>query len=149
MLNENLISDEIRANYGRDPRLPHPGEVAVSERAGAVTLRGTVGTPQQRHAAVAIAKSVRGVRDVYDELSVDPRDHWEDAEIRGAALQALMSSPGVRADQIEVKVDAAWLTMKGEVKRQDESDAAFEAVSQVSGVGGITNRITVITAGGH
>ena len=46
MLNGNLISHEIRANYGRDPRIPHPGEVAVSERAGAVTLRGTVGTPQ-------------------------------------------------------------------------------------------------------
>ena len=149
MLNENPISDEIRAKYVRDPRIPHPGEVAVSERAGAVTLRGTVATPQQRHAAVEIAKSVRGVRDVYDELSVDPRHHWDDAEIRGAALQALMSSPGVPADQIEVKVDAAWLTMKGEVKHQHESDAAFKAVSQVPGVGGITNRIAVITAGGH
>ena len=149
MLNENLISDEIRAKYVRDPRIPHPGEVAVSERAGGVTLRGTVATPQQRHAAVEIAKSVRGVRDVYDELSVDPRRHWDDAEIRGAALQALMSSPGVPADQIEVKVDAAWLTMKGEVKHQHESDAAFKAVSQVPGVGGITNRIAVITAGGH
>jgi osmotically-inducible protein OsmY len=149
MLNENLISDEIRAQYGRDPRIPHPREVAVSERAGAVTLRGTVTTPQQRHAAVEIAKSVRGVREVYDELSVDPRDHWEDAEIRGAALQALMSSPGVPADQIDVKVDAAWLTVKGEVKHQHESDAAFEAVSEVPGVGGITSRITVITAGGH
>jgi osmotically-inducible protein OsmY len=149
MLNENLISDEIQANYAHDPRIPHPGEVAVSERAGAVTLRGTVATPQQRHAAVEIAKSVRGVREVYDELSVDLRAHWEDAEIRGAALQALMSSPDVPADQLEVKVDSAWLTMKGEVKRQHESDAAFEAVSQVPGVGGITNKITVITAGGH
>jgi osmotically-inducible protein OsmY len=149
MLNQNLIGDEIRAKYVRDPRIPHPGEVAVSERAGAVTLRGTVTTPQQRHVAVEIAKSVPGVRDVYDELSVDPRDRWEDAEIRGAALQALMSSPGVPADQIDVKVDDAWLTMKGEVKHQYESDVAFEAVSQVPGVGGITNRITVITAGGH
>jgi osmotically-inducible protein OsmY len=92
---------------------------------------------------------VRGVREVYDELSVDPRDHWEDSEIRGAALQAPMSSPGVPADQIDVKVDDAWLTVKGEVKHQHESDAAFEAVSQVPGVGGITSRITVITAGGH
>ena len=149
MLNQNLISDEIRARYVRDPRIPHPGEVAVSERAGAVTLRGTVGKPQQRHAAVEIARSVSGVRDVYDELSVDPRDHWDDAEIRGAALQALMSSSGVPADQIDVKVDAAWLTVEGEVKHQHESDAAFEAVSQVPGVGGITNGITVITAGGH
>ncbi len=149
MPNQTLIGDEIRAQYVRDPRIPHPGEVAVSERAGAVTLRGTVTTPHQRHAAVEIAKSVRGVREVYDELSVDPRDRWEDAEIRGAALQALMSSPGVPADQVEVRVDDAWLTMKGEVKHQHESDAAFEAVSQVPGVGGITNTITVITAGGH
>jgi BON domain len=93
MANQTLIGDEIRAQYVRDPRNPHPGEVAVSERAGAVTLRGTVTTPQQRHAAVEIAKSVSGVREVYDQLSVDPRGHWEDAEIRGAALQALMSSP--------------------------------------------------------
>ncbi len=149
MPNQTLIGDEIRAQYVRDPRIPHPGEVAVSERAGAVTLRVTVTTPHQRHAAVEIAKSVRGVREVYDELSVDPRDRWEDAEIRGAALQALMSSPGVPADQVEVRVDDAWLTMKGEVKHQHESDAAFEAVSQVPGVGGITNTITVITAGGH
>ena len=45
MLNENLISDEIRAKYVRDPRIPHPAELAVSERAGAVTLRGTDATP--------------------------------------------------------------------------------------------------------
>lgn len=147
--NENPIDDEIRDKFVRDARIPHPGEIAVTERAGSVTLRGTVATPQERNAAVETAKSVRGVRGVYDELSVDPRDRREDADLRGAALQALMSSPGVPADQIDVKVHDAWLTMKGQVKHQHESDAAFEAVSQLSGLGGITNRIVVITAGGH
>ena len=37
--------------------------------------------------------------------------------------------------------------MKGEVKHQYESNAAFEAVSGVPGVGGITNEIRVVTAG--
>jgi osmotically-inducible protein OsmY len=114
-----------------------------------VTLRGTVRSLHQRRVAVDIAKSVRGVRAVEDELSVDPRDHWLDDEIRGTALQALMSSPDVPADLIDVKVADGWLTLSGQVKRQYESNAAFEAVSRLPRVGGVTNKIQVVTAGGH
>ena len=34
-----------------------------------------------------------------------------------------------------------------DVKRQSQSDAAFDVVSQIAGVGGITDRIEVVTAG--
>jgi osmotically-inducible protein OsmY len=149
MLEQSDIADEIRARYVDDDRLPHPAAVAVSEREGAVSLRGTVRSFHQRKAAIEIAKNVDGVRAVTDGLNVDPRDHWQDAEIRGTALQALVSRPDVPADQIDATVDAGWLTLKGEVKHQYDSDAAFEAVSGLSGVGGITNEIKVITAGGH
>jgi osmotically-inducible protein OsmY len=148
MINENTITDEIRAGYARDPRLPHPAEVAVSERNSTVMLRGTVASFRQRRAAVEIAKSVRGVDVVEDELSVDPRDRWEDAEIKGAALQALISDDDVPDEQLDVHVSAGWLTLRGEVKHQRDSDAAFEAVSGLQHVGGITNKITVFTAGG-
>jgi osmotically-inducible protein OsmY len=149
MRDEQVISEEIRARYARDPRIPHPTEVAVSARNGTVTLRGKVGSPRQVHAAVEIANSVRGVRTVYDELSVDPRDMWEDNEIRGAALQALMSTADVPDDQIDVYVNAGWLTLRGQVKHQYDSNAAFEVVSALPGVRGITNEIKVVTAGGH
>lgn len=36
-----------------------------------------------------------------------------------------------------------------EIKHQQESAPAFKAVSQVVGVGGLTNKIKVITAGGR
>jgi osmotically-inducible protein OsmY len=147
MPNDEVIVDEIRARLESDPRIPHPGEVAVSERNGTVRLRGTVRSVHQRRAAVQIAKSTRQVSAVEDELWVDPRDHWPDEEIRGAALRALMSSADVPADRIEVTVADGWLTLKGEVQHQYETDAAFEAVRGLSGVGGITNKITVITAG--
>lgn len=147
MSNNEVIIDEIRAALARDPRLAHPAEVVVSEQEGTVTLRGSVGSPHQRRAAVQIAKSVRGVRAVEDELSIDLLDHWEDDEIRGAALQALTSNGGVPADRIDVSVAEGWLTLKGVVKHQADSDAAFEAVSRLPGVGGITNEIKVITAG--
>lgn len=147
MSNDNAIVDEILARLERDPDIPYPAEVAVSAREGTVTLRGTVGGLHQRRAAARIAKSVRGVRALEDELSIDPRNRWEDAEIRGAALQNLMSNPCVPDERIEVSVADGWLTLKGEVREQLESDAAFDSVRRLPGVGGITNEIKVITAG--
>ena len=146
---DEQVIDQIRASYVRDPRIQHAAELAVTERAGTVTLRGTVRSPNQRRVAVDIAKSVRGVRAVVDELSIHPRDNWRDDELRGVALQALISSPDVPDGQIDATVANAWLTLTGRVKRQSESTAAFEAVSEVCGVGGITNKIEVATAGGY
>jgi osmotically-inducible protein OsmY len=141
------IIDEIRAKLDTNPHLHHPAEVAIGEQEGDVTLRGSVGSFQERQAAVQVAKSVRGVRHVEDQLTVDLRNHWDDDVIRGVALQALMSNDDVPADRVDVKVDGGWLTLKGEVKHQYDSDAAFAAVRQVPGIGGITNEIKVITAG--
>ena len=143
------VVDLIRERYARDARVQYPAKVAVSERAGTVTLRGTVRSPHQRQVAIDVAKSVRGVRAVNDELVVDPRDHWDDDQIRGAALQALISAPGVPEDSVDARVAAGWLTLSGQVSRQSESNAAFEAVSGLPGVSGITNKIQVVTAGGH
>jgi len=141
------IVDEIRATMASDPRIHHPAEIAISERAGNVTLRGTVASLHQRRTAVEIAESVPGVAAVDDRLRIDPRDRVRDDQVRGAALQALMSNAAVPADRLDVSVSAGWLTLKGEVARQSESDAAFTSVSGLAGVGGITNEIKVITAG--
>jgi osmotically-inducible protein OsmY len=144
---DNQVIDDVRARYERDSRLEHPAVMAISERAGTVTLRGTVHSLHQRHLAIEVAKSVRGVRAVEDELVVDPRDHWEDAEARGAALNALIADPDVPAETIDVTVADGWLTLSGRVKHQSESNAAFEAVQGLPRVGGITNKVQVVTAG--
>ena len=73
MSNDDIIIGEIHAALERHPEIPHPAEVAVSSREGTVTLRGSVRSFHQRQAAVKVARSVVGVRDVEDELSVDPR----------------------------------------------------------------------------
>jgi osmotically-inducible protein OsmY len=149
MANERMIIDEIRARYRENSVLPHPDQVAISERAGTVTLRGTVSSPRDRRMAADIAKSVAEVRDVEDNLSLDPRDRWEDHELRGRALQALIFADDVPDDQIDVGVSAAWITLKGEVKHQSESNAAFEAVTGLPGAGGITNEIKVVAPAGR
>lgn len=147
MPNNKIIIEEIQARLVRDERIPHPAEIAISEQAGTVTLRGSVGSPHQRRAVVEIARSTRRVRQVEDQLSVDLRDRWQDDEVRGRALQALMSSAQVPADRVDVRVANGWLTLTGEVRHQHENNAAYEAVCELPGIGGITNEIKVITAG--
>jgi osmotically-inducible protein OsmY len=146
---ERDIVGAIRAGFTNDARIPHPAEIAISEQGGAITLRGTVGTIAERRAAVDVAKSIPGVRLVEDDLSVDLRDNWNDNEIKGAVLQALMSSPGVPADVIDVSVSAGWVTLKGTVKKQSDSDAAFKAAAELPGHGGLTNKIEVVSPSGH
>ena len=55
-------------------------------------------------------------------------------------------SDAVLAEHVGVTVRDGWLTLKGEVKHQTDSDAAFDAVCRLLGVGGITNKITVVAA---
>src|SRR4029079_19403246 len=158
MSNRNIIIEETREALERDPRIAHAAGVAVAEREGRVTLRGTVRSIHQRRTAVEIATSVPGVRAVEDGLRIDPsapafyerlrsapRAHTRDAEIRGAARQAL-ADDGVPA-AVDVAVANGWATLRGEVTHQRDSDAAFAPASGIAAVGGITNRITVVSPG--
>ena len=144
---DEQLEERVRAALDREPRIENPRDVAITAAAGAATLRGTLPSFKQRHAAVQAAKKVRGVEYVVDELTVKWfGDQRSDDELRGAALQALISDAEVPDDAIDVKVTAGWVTLKGEVRHQFESDAAFDDVARLQGVGGITNTIRVVTA---
>ena len=96
---------------------------------------------------VSDARDVRGVDDVDDQLKVRLLDEPArgDADVRAAALQTLMWDTEVPADLVDVKVDDGWVTLKGQVSFQYESDAAYEDVTRLRGVTGITNEIRVVT----
>jgi osmotically-inducible protein OsmY len=145
---KDQIEADVRKELADDPRLPSPGEIAVEAIGGAVTLRGTVGTFAQRHAAVTDARRTRGVFDVYDELQVRllNENRREDAEIRGAALQRLIWDTEIPGSYLDVRVTDGWVTLKGNVDFQFQSDAAFDHVAGLYGVTGVTNEIKVIEA---
>jgi osmotically-inducible protein OsmY len=70
----------------------------------------------------------------------------EDAEIRGAALQRLTWDAHLPPTALDVEVDAGWVTLKGNVDHQFQSDEAFEDVASLRGVVGVTNEIVVTAA---
>jgi len=147
-MTDDNIESAVRAELQGDPRLPYVSEIAVEAYGGAVTLRGTVGSFAQQRAAVADARRTRGVFDIFDELEVRllNEDRREDAEIRGAALQRLMWDPEIHGEDIDVAVKDGWVTLKGEVNRQYQSDNAFNHVASLYGVTGVTNDIEVVQA---
>src|SRR3954447_3656203 len=139
------IEDDVRAQIAGDPRIPYPAEIAVEVVDRIATLRGTVGTFAQRHAAVADARRTAGVEYVENWLQVRllDRDRREDAEIRGAALQRLEWDREIPGDAIRIAVKDGWVTLRGEVVFQFQSDEAFNRVASLHGVTGVTNEIRV------
>jgi osmotically-inducible protein OsmY len=145
VLTNTPLEDEVIARLNLDPRIPDSIEIAVSADGGIVSLRGTVESFGQRRAASGDARKIDGVYEVDDQLKVSllGSDRRDDDEIRGAALQTLIWDAEVPSDLVDVKVRDGWVTLKGDVSYQFESDAAYEDVASLYGVIGVTNEITV------
>ena len=145
MLTNTSLEDAVTDRLGLDPRIPDATEIAVSADSGTVTLRGTVERFSQRRAAVQDANEIDGVDYVDDELKVNliGADRREDDEIRGVALQALIWDTDVPSELVDVKVDDGWITLKGDVDYQFQSDAAYDDIASLYGVYGVTNEIKV------
>jgi osmotically-inducible protein OsmY len=145
MLTNTALEDQVLAGLTLDPRIPDPIEIAVSADGDAITLRGTVESFRQRRIATEDARNVEGVFEVDDQLKVSllGSDRREDDEIRGTALQFLTWDVEVPSDSIDVKVEDGWVTLKGDVSYQFESDAAYDDVASMYGVYGVTNEIRV------
>src|SRR6201992_4346086 len=145
MLTDTSLTDAVIARLVDDPRIPESLEIAVAADDGFVTLRGTVESFSQRRAAGQDAKNADGVDDIDNQLKVSltGSNRRDDDEIRGAALQNLIWDVDVPADFVDVKVDDGWVTLKGNVSYQFESDAAYDDVARMYGVVGVTNEIIV------
>jgi len=96
-----------------DPKVDNAA-IAVSADEGVVTLRGTVGSFRQKREAKQHAERVYGVEMVNNELQVRILDaqRRDDADLRGAVLQALMLDSLVPST-IDARVDEGWVTLTG------------------------------------
>jgi osmotically-inducible protein OsmY len=145
---DSQVRADVSAALAADPRLRYADEIAVSVTGGTAWLRGTVGSFVQRRAALADARRTVGVSGVYDELEVRllNDDRRQDAEIRGHALQRLIWDTSLPGDYLDVHVHDGWVTLKGDVDFEYQSEAAFDNVANLHGVTGVTNKIVVTQA---
>lgn len=137
---QHAILDALEKQPGLDAAC-----IGVTVCHGVVTLRGTVRSDTEKHAARRIVERLETVRAVVDELVVEA-EHAPgetDGDLARAALAAIAVEPLLRAEHIKVCVENAWVTLVGEVTSEDQRQAARHALRRVRGVRGISNHVVV------
>lgn len=119
-------------------------DVAISDH-GVVTLTGLVKSYAEKIAAERATRRVRGVQAVVNDIDILlPMQHERsDPAIAEAVVRALEWDVLVPHHAIDVRVSDGWVRLNGTVDWDYQRTAAVDAVQFLTGVKGITNRITV------
>jgi len=141
--NDTKLKADVVEELKWDPSVTACDIITTADR-GIITLRGVVPHFLEKKMAEAAAQRVGGVRAIVDEIEVSLPDlsQREDEKIAEAALLALKWNSQI-PQGINVVVNNAWVTLSGEASWEYERCAAKRAVSELMGVRGVTNNITI------
>jgi len=144
MKNNAQLQRDVLDELLWDPSI-NPANIEVSADDGAVTLSGTIGSYTEKYTAERDARRIRGVVSVFDNLEVrlPPAYERTDADVAGAAKDALRWNVSVPDERLSVSADHGLLTLTGEVAYQFQREAAYQAVRFLVGVKGVNNQIRI------
>jgi len=129
------IKEDVVDAFLWDPAMK-TREIDVSVKDGIVTLKGTAHSWQERELAERVAKGVKGVNDINDDIIVEYKAGRSDAEIKSDIESALHWDAYVDNAMINVSVDDAKVMLSGTVgslseKLEAGADAWVDGVSDV------------------
>jgi osmotically-inducible protein OsmY len=116
--------------------------IGVSAKDGVVTLTGFIDTYAGKLAAERVAKRVRGVRAVANDITVRPIVDRTDADIAADAVAALKLQTTV-PDKVQIAVHHGHVGLTGTVEWFTQKEAAAAAIQHVPGVRAVVNYIEV------
>ena len=145
MKNNAQLQRDVLDELLWDPSI-NPANIEVSADDGAVPLSGTIGSYTEKYTAERDARRIRGVVSVFDNLEVrlPPAYERTDADVAGAAKDALRWNVSVPDERLSVSADHGLLTLTGEVAYQFQREAAYQAVRFLVGVKGVNNQIRIV-----
>jgi osmotically-inducible protein OsmY len=147
---ENIMSDDKQLKQSVldalkwEPRV-NAAHIGVTAKAGIITLMGHVESYWEKDAAETVARRLKDVKAVAEELEVRlpfsvKRD---DGEIAAAAVERLSWNSAVPKDAVKPTVQKGWITLTGEVDWHYQHEAAADDVRGLWGVTGLSNHITI------
>ena len=144
--NEELQKNVVAA-INWEPLL-QAASIGVMVKDGVVTLTGSVNTYAKKAEAGLAAKNVAGVRTVFEDIKVvcNTKDTRNDAEIMTAVENAFRWHWDIPTEKVLVIVEDHWVFLSGELEWNYQKEAAKNAISNLIGIIGITNNISVKNA---
>jgi osmotically-inducible protein OsmY len=136
------IKRDVEDELNWDPDV-WSNDIAVAVKGGVVTLTGFVRSYSQKLEAEAVAKRVRGVLGVANDVEVrlPAIDQKPDPDIARDVVTALRTELPYSAEHVKAIVKNGWVTLEGEVEWHYQRERAERAARRVRGVKGITNSI--------
>ena len=114
--------------------------VDVQTEQGLVELSGMVNNILARDRAARVARTVKGVRRVVNEIEVQPPS-LSDQSIRENVKSALFHDPATESFEVTVRVDRGKVTLDGVVESHLEKELTAKVAKGVDGVVAVNNRI--------
>ena len=143
-IDNTQLAQRIMSELKWDSRI-NTANLSVEVNEGVATLTGAVPTYIQKLEAQDAAHRVCGILDVANDIEVKTVDRFArtDTEIASAVRNALEWDALVSNEMIQSTVSDGWVTLDGEVDYWRERVDAEEAILRLTGVVGVTNRITI------
>jgi osmotically-inducible protein OsmY len=144
MKNNAELQQDVQDAIKWQPLL-NAAEIGVTAKDGVVSLTGVVDSYVKKTEAEDAAKNVAGVTALVEKIEVRYPSSYSktNAEIATEVLNALKARWDVPGDKVKVKVEAGWVTLTGEVSWNYQKEAAKDAITNLMGVTGVTNNITI------
>jgi len=129
-------------------------DIDVNTKQGAVSLKGQVPSEEIKAMAGAIAQDTSGVKELRNDLVIDPAtrpnpetsrlsERVADLEIKTIVEDAIRKSPELKDRSIELVVQDRKVSLNGVVETESQKSLAQQIAWGVQGVAGVTNSISV------
>jgi osmotically-inducible protein OsmY len=138
-LGDPAIRRAVEAQYLGDGTVPF-NSIDVSVSSGVVTLSGKVDTLLARRRAVTLARAIKGVRAVVDELELEPVERG-DLELKRDVGLALRADPTASSYTVAVRAANGVVTLEGNVDSWQEKQIAERVAEGVRGVRRVENEL--------
>ena len=146
-IDDTVIATKIKADLIGDP-ITAARHIDVVVFKGRVQLNGFVDSSEESAQAARLAKQVKGVVDVDNNLKLRGPERTvgkviDDATLTAKVKAALVADDRTKAHQIEVETHNAVVQLGGFVDNATARSAATEIARSVGGVSRVDNQIAI------
>lgn len=144
MKTDAQIQTDVMQEVKWDPSITHE-HIGVAVSDGIVTLSGAVPSYIEKSSAEKAAQRVGGVKAVVEkiEVRVPGSYHRDDQDVAKAIIDQFRWHTQVPDDLVKASVENGWVDLTGEVEWNYQRSAAEDAITGLTGVRGITNKIAI------
>lgn len=153
-ISDLLVESQLTTAYSHNEHLS-PLDIKVAVKDGVATLSGTVENSVEKDLAGEIAKGVKGVEKIKNNIEIRSQDQAEPSRLSGymdavndAAIAAKIKSNllwNKHTDGLDIRVDMdnGVATLTGTVKHGIQRDLAVQIAKNTSGVRRVVDELTI------